>query len=86
MTRLSISPLIKWKWNDNSINGSELSNVRDNHKHVGSIIGPKTYMMIVNLIIKTTLTIDDLMTMKKQGLLRKNEANELLITIRTRLD
>ena len=43
-------------------------------------------MMIVNLIIKARLTIDDLMTMKKQGLLRKNEANKLLIAIRTRLD
>jgi len=57
-----------------------LSNVRDNHKHVGSIIGPKTYMMIVDLMIKARLMMDDLMTMKKQRLLRKNEADKLLIT------
>ena len=38
-------------------------------------------MMIVNLIIKARLTIDDLITMKKQGLLRKkNKADKLLIT------
>ena len=51
-----------------------LSNVRDNHKHVGSIIGPKTYMMIVDLMIKARLTMDDLITMKKQGLLRKKQS------------
>jgi len=31
-------------------------------------------------MIKARLTIDDLMTTKKQGLLRKNEADKLLIT------
>jgi len=38
-------------------------------------------MMIVDLMIKARLTIDDLMTTKKQGLLRKNEVDKLLITI-----
>ena len=37
-------------------------------------------MMIVDLMIKARLMMDDLITMKKQGLLRKNEADKLLIT------
>jgi len=37
-------------------------------------------MMIVDLMIKAKLTMDDLMTTKKQGLLREHEANKLLIT------
>ena len=49
----------------------------DSHKHVTPRLGPKTYMMIIDLVLnskhsttscyKAELTMDDLMTTKTQG-------------------
>jgi len=54
-------------------------NVRHSHKHVKSRLGPKTYIMIIDIDIKHSitlcykaeLTIDDLMTTRNKGLFGK---------------
>ena len=44
-----------------------LSNVRDNHKHVGSIIGPCLEELRPRYMLKTKLTMNDLMTTKNKN-------------------